>query len=77
MATALIDVDVDVDVHGSDGAVPDGVVSVHRFGVGRSHAACSCGWLGVRRRLVAAAEQDAWLHSMRERCAVSSPLVLG
>lgn len=56
--------------------IPDGVVSVHRYGIGRSTATCSCGWAGRRRRLMAAAEQDAWVHSMHARCVVSSPLVL-
>lgn len=73
MATALLD----VGEHGADGLIPEGVVSVHHFGICRSKAACSCGWTGKRRRLMAAAEQDAWVHSMRRGCPVSSPLVLG
>lgn len=56
---------------------PHGVVSVHHYGLGRSTATCSCGWVGRRRRLMAAAEQDAWVHSIHARCVVSSPLVLG
>ncbi|MCP9275066.1 hypothetical protein [Mycolicibacterium arenosum] len=73
MTTAFLD----VDVHGNDDLTPHGVVSVHHYGIGRSTAACSCGWNGRRRHLMAAAEQDAWVHAMHARCAVSSPLVLG
>jgi hypothetical protein len=53
-----------------------GVVSVHNLGFAHSIAACSCGWTGRRRHLKAAAEQDAWAHSLHERCTVSMPLVL-
>jgi hypothetical protein len=53
-----------------------GLVSVHHLGLGNATASCSCGWAGRRRILKAAAEQDAWLHSMHDRCEVSSPLVL-
>lgn len=53
-----------------------GVVSVHVLGLGNTAARCSCGWAGRRRFLKAAAEQDAWTHSMHDRCDVSSPLVL-
>ena len=53
-----------------------GVVVVHNFGFGHSAAACSCGWTGRRRYLKAAAEQDAWVHSMHEKCAISVPLVI-
>lgn len=53
-----------------------GVVSVHVLGLGNTAARCSCGWAGRRRLLKAAAEQDAWTHSMHDRCDVSSPLVL-
>ena len=71
MATALL------DVEGREPAgIVLGIVSVHHLGIGHSTAACSCGWAGRRPRLMAAAEQDAWLHSMRDRCAVPSPLVL-
>jgi hypothetical protein len=55
---------------------PHGVVSVHNLGFAHSIAACSCGWTGRRRHLKAAAEQDAWVHSMHEKCTVSTPLVL-
>ena len=72
MTTALLD----VDAH-DGGFISHGIVSVHHYGLGRSTASCSCGWSGRRRRLVAAAEQDAWVHSMHERCAVSFPLVIG
>jgi hypothetical protein len=53
-----------------------GVVSVHDLGFAHSIAACSCGWAGRRRYLKAAAEQDAWTHSMHDHCTVSTPLVL-
>ncbi|KAA0081952.1 hypothetical protein CIW52_19900 [Mycolicibacterium sp. P9-64] len=53
-----------------------GIVSVHNLGLGRSTAACSCGWAGRRRRLKAAATQDAWAHCLHEQCSVSSPLVV-
>ena len=53
-----------------------GVVSVHNLGFGDSMAACSCGWAGRRRRLKAAATQDAWAHCLLDRCSVSSPLVV-
>jgi hypothetical protein len=51
-------------------------VAVHNYGLGHSAAACSCGWTGRRRYLKAAAEQDAWVHSMHEKCAISVPLVI-
>lgn len=73
MTTAFLD----VDVHGTDDPTPHGIVSVHHYGIGRSTASCSCGWSGRRRHLMAAAEQDAWVHAMHARCVVSSPLVLG
>jgi hypothetical protein len=53
-----------------------GVVAVQNYGFGHSTAACSCGWTGRRRYLKAAAEQDAWVHSIHEKCAVSVPLVI-
>jgi hypothetical protein len=68
-ATALL---VDVETAPLD---EQGVVSVHRLGVGHTTAGCSCGWAGRRRLLRAAAEQDAWAHAATDRCAVSSPLV--
>jgi hypothetical protein len=52
-----------------------GVVAVHHYGFADSTAVCSCGWAGRRRYLKAAAEQDAWVHSMHEKCTVSVPLV--
>jgi hypothetical protein len=48
------------------------VVAVHDYGFGHLMAACSCGWAGRRRYLKAAAQQDAWLHSMHEKCALHS-----
>jgi hypothetical protein len=53
-----------------------GLVAVHNYGFGHSAATCSCGWTGRRRYLKAAAEQDAWVHSMREKCTISVPLVI-
>jgi len=53
-----------------------GVASVRRLGPLNATAACSCGWSGRRRRLTAAAEQDAWAHAMQDSCEVSCPLVL-
>lgn len=58
------------------GVKAQGVVVVHNFGFGHSAAACSCGWSGRRRYLKAAAEQDAWVHSMHEKCAIAVPLVI-
>jgi hypothetical protein len=58
------------------GVVDQGLVVVHNFGLGHSAAACSCGWTGRRRYLKAAAEQDAWVHSMHEKCAIAVPLVI-
>lgn len=52
-----------------------GIVGVREFGFAHSVAACTCGWSGRRRYLKAAAEQDAWMHSIREHCAVAVPLV--
>jgi hypothetical protein len=51
-------------------------VAVCNYGFGHSTAACSCGWTGRRRYLKAAAAQDAWMHSMHEKCAISTPLVI-
>jgi hypothetical protein len=53
-----------------------GVVAVHNYGFWHSTAACSCGWTGRRRYLKAAAEQDAWMHSMHEKCDIAVPLVI-
>lgn len=57
-------------------ALQHGVVAVHNYGFGHSIAACSCGFLGRRRYLKAAAEQDAWFHSMHEKCEIAVPLVI-
>jgi hypothetical protein len=56
--------------------LPHGLVAVHNYGFGHSVATCSCGWTGRRRYLKAAAKQDAWLHSMHEKCDISIPLVI-
>ena len=53
-----------------------GVAYVYNRGLGDSTAGCSCGWTGKRRRLKAAAEQDAWTHCARQGCGVSVPLVV-
>jgi hypothetical protein len=53
-----------------------GVVAVHNYGFGHSTAACSCGWTGRRRYLKVAAEQDAWVHSMHDKCEIAVPLVI-
>jgi hypothetical protein len=53
-----------------------GVVAVQNYGFGHSTAACSCGWTGRRRYLKAVAVQDAWMHSMHDKCVVSVPLVI-
>jgi hypothetical protein len=73
MATALA---VDVGDFEFSQQEAHGVVSVRYLGFGRSTAACSCGWAGRRRRLKAAATQDAWAHCLLDRCSVSSPLVV-
>ena len=57
-------------------AVKRGVVAVYNYGFGHSTAACSCGWTGRRRYLKAAAEQDAWMHAMHEKCDIAVPLVI-
>ena len=56
-------------------AVATGTVLVTSFGFANCAAGCTCGWLGKRRRLKAAAEQDAWMHAIREKCMVAVPLV--
>ena len=50
-----------------------GVVAVQNYGFLHSTAACSCGWTGRRRHLKAAAEQNAWVHSMHESAPSRSP----
>ncbi|ANE80539.1 hypothetical protein A7U43_15540 [Mycobacterium adipatum] len=57
------------------GSTRHGTVYVYNRGFGHSTATCSCGWAGQRRRLKAAAEQDAWSHCAQQGCAVSVPLV--
>lgn len=52
-----------------------GTAYVYNRGIGHSTANCSCGWAGRRRRLKAAAEQDAWTHCAHAGCKVSVPLV--
>ena len=72
---APIDV-IDVGVLPPPNVLSHGVVAVRNYGVGHSTAACSCGWTGRRRYLKAAAEQDAWVHSMHEKCQIAVPLVI-
>jgi hypothetical protein len=67
---------IDAGDFGRPALVEHGVVAVQNYGFGHSTAACSCGWMGRRRYLKAAAAQDAWVHSMHEKCAVSVPLVI-
>lgn len=56
--------------------IAHGVVAVHEYGLAHRTAVCTCGWAGRRRYLKAAAEQDAWMHSIHDRCVVSVPLVM-
>jgi hypothetical protein len=72
---APIDV-LDVGDLGRPLLLEHGVVAVHNYGFGHSKATCSCGWTGRRRYLKAAAEQDAWMHSMHQKCAIAVPLVI-
>ncbi|WP_353323866.1 hypothetical protein [Mycobacterium sp.] len=51
-------------------------MAVHEYGFAHCTATCTCGWSGRRRYLKAAAEQDAWMHSIHEKCVVSVPLVM-
>jgi hypothetical protein len=51
-----------------------GVVAVLDYGFAHFAASCSCGWTGRRRYLKAAANMDAWDHSIHEKCDVSVPL---
>jgi hypothetical protein len=71
---------VDLPIEAEDLAPFDrlqpGVVAVHNHGFARSVAVCSCGWIGHRRLLKAAAQQDAWAHSMHQKCTVSVPLMI-
>lgn len=73
MATAAALVDVGTAAPRNSGG--PGVVSVRLLGFANSTGRCSCGWLGRRRRLRAAAAQDAWSHAALDGCVVSSPLV--
>lgn len=73
--TTPIDV-IDVGDFPRPDVLSQGVVAVCNYGFGHSIAACSCGWTGRRRYLKAAAEQDAWVHSMHEKCAIAVPLVI-
>jgi hypothetical protein len=73
--TASIDA-VDVGDSPRPHVLNHGVVAVLNYGLGHSTAACSCGWVGRRRYLKAAAEQDAWMHSMHEKCDIAVPLVI-
>jgi hypothetical protein len=72
---APIDV-IDAGILPRPDVLSQGVVAVHNYGFGHSTAACSCGWTGRRRYQKAAAEQDAWLHSMHEKCEIAVPFVI-
>jgi hypothetical protein len=67
---------IDAEVLPWSDLVGNEIVAVHDYGLAHSTAVCSCGWVGKRRFLKAAAEQDAWVHSMHEKCTVSVPLVI-
>jgi hypothetical protein len=41
----------------------------------RSHAMCSCGWVGRPRLLKASAKVDALIHAARDGCLPAVPLV--
>ena len=41
----------------------------------RSHAMCSCGWVGRPRLLKASAKVDALMHAAQEGCGPAVPLV--
>jgi hypothetical protein len=56
--------------------IEHGVVAVYNYRFAHSVAACSCGWTARRRFIKAAAQQDAWVHSMHDKCTVSFPLVI-
>lgn len=72
---APIDV-TDVGALPLPGVLQQRVVAVHQYGFAQSTAVCSCGWRGGRRYLKVAAEQDAWVHSMHEKCVIAVPLVI-
>jgi hypothetical protein len=72
---APIDV-IDVGDMPRPDVLTQGIVAVHNYGFGHSTAACSCGWTARRRYLKAAAEQDAWVHSMHQKCEIAVPLVI-
>ena len=65
---------IDADWVGT-GDLTAGTVMVATFGFGHCAASCTCGWHGKRRHLKAAAEQDAWMHSIHGRCDIAVPLV--
>jgi hypothetical protein len=63
----------------ADGVVPPdvlhhGVVAVLQYGFAHFAATCSCGWTGKRHYFKAAANMDAWEHSVHEKCDVAVPL---
>jgi hypothetical protein len=53
-----------------------GVVAVLDYRRAHLAAMCTCGWRGGRRYLRAMAVQDAWEHSILEKCLISRPLVM-
>jgi hypothetical protein len=68
---------VAVPLGAGDVVPPDvvhGVVEVLEYGFAHIAAICSCGWTGKRHYFKAAANMDAWEHSMHEKCHVAVPL---
>jgi hypothetical protein len=65
-----------IDAAAADaGDLTAGTARVTTFGFGHCAASCTCGWGGKRRHLKAAAEQDAWMHSIHGHCVVAVRLV--
>lgn len=52
-----------------------GCLAVYRLGIGSYWAECSCGWTARRRKLKAAACQDAWAHAAQSGCQLRVPLI--
>jgi hypothetical protein len=71
-----VTIPIDVDDLSWPDTLGHGVVAVFDYGFAHVAAVCSCGWTGRRRYLKAAAQVDAWEHSIDEKCDVSVPLVI-
>jgi hypothetical protein len=67
---------IDAGIVPRSDSIVHGVVAVNDYGFAHCTAVCTCGWTGRRRYLKAGAEQDAWMHSIHEKCVVSVPLVI-